>query len=97
MGKQLELTLIDAMGKPRADACKTALLNFKTSLSAAESTLMQRVLIPGLDATSCRCEACSSADRGIWWVSQQMRDNIRSRKSIMRNSSDDGEALRDNE
>lgn len=94
---QLELPVIDAMGKPRADGCKTALLNFKPSLSGAESALMRRLLIPGLDATLCRCEGCSSKDAGVWWFSQQMRDRILSRKTIMRNASADGEALRDSE
>ena len=87
---QLELPLIDQMGKPRPDGCRSALLNFMLPHSFSSG-------IPGLDACLCRCEDCRAKGSGVWWYSSYMRDRILSRKSIMRTASADGESLRDSE
>lgn len=83
---QLELPLIDSLGKTKPNGCDRALLNFTHPQQFSYG-------IPGLDACLCRCPTCN----GVWWYSQQMRDRLLKRQNIMRTASPDGEALRDNE
>lgn len=54
-------------------------------------------LIPGLDASLCRCEACSGrANGGIWWFDSWMREQVLKRRTAYRFALTDGETLRDN-
>ena len=55
-------------------------------------------LIPGLDASLCRCDACTGrANGGIWWFNSWMRERVLKRRSDYRFKLTDGETLRDNE
>jgi hypothetical protein len=75
---QLELPLFDIHGTPaKGDRCEVAALNFAPRLSTAESQRLKSYLIPGLDATLCRCPDCGDrASRGIWWYSPLVRDRV---------------------
>lgn len=78
-----EKMLIDGLGKVKDGACDRALINFTHPRQFSDG-------IPGLDACLCRCPKC----RNQWWYSQQMRDRLLSRKTIV-GTAMDGEGLRD--
>jgi hypothetical protein len=63
----IEQTLITPSGTPARDACPVA-------LSALKRWGPHRAtVIPGLDASLCRCPRCSP---GVWWVDRPERDRL---------------------
>ncbi len=60
-----ELTLINSHGKQITARCPN-----------------EKHQIPGLDAFLCKCPECRELySSGIWWVDQQMRDQLLNRRS----------------
>jgi hypothetical protein len=65
--EQLELVLIGIGGRLMVDPC--------TGIKTGDD------LIPGLDASLCRCSQClTRSTRGVWWVDQPMRDRLTMRR-----------------
>ena len=64
---------------------------------AMKGNLDHARLIPGLDASLCRCDDCMArADGGIWWFSSWMRERVIKRRSAYRFTIAAGDSLRDN-
>lgn len=84
---EMEITTLSNVPTDKHSPCKVML-----------DGLSHPRMVPGLDATLCRCDDCTErAEGGIWWFNSWMRERVIKRKSGYTFAVATGDTLRDND